>query len=137
MEKSGCRHAIRVQQKGDPGNNHSGSVRGVAGGRHGVVADFRRSNSALRTYRTWLDACRAGGGPFRVGAARGPPAADETGWQNFTLVRNWFWCCDDSFRLVENLLAVAWPAVFFWRVRYGKRVFPGFVWPAVFYWSVR
>src|SRR4030095_7737107 len=86
MEKSRGRTSICISQKSDFGDNHPGFVRGPAGRRDGINADFRRSNSALRTCWPWLAASNACDRRLCNGAGGSAFAADEADWTNLALV---------------------------------------------------
>jgi len=107
LEKSHGRPSICLSEKGDPGNNHPGFVRGTAWRRDRAAADFRRSNPALRTGGAGLDASDARGWRLLYGACGRTSPADETSRQSPAVVRYGVRDRDNSFRLIQNILAIA------------------------------
>src|SRR5215831_9854359 len=117
MEKSHGRTEVRVSKKSDPGDHHPGSLRGPAGRGDSADADFRRSDSALRTGWPRLAASNASDRCLCDGAGRSAPAADEAGWPNLALVRLRIWNCNYLVWPVQNILVIARALISYRRVR--------------------
>src|SRR5262245_13764567 len=117
MEESHGRAQVCISQKSDPGDHHPGSVCGLAGRRDRSDADFRRSDSALRTGWPRLAASNASDRCLCDGAGRSAPAADEAGWPDLALVRLRIWNCDYLVWPVQNILVIARALISYRRVR--------------------
>src|SRR5262249_59935274 len=90
---------------------------GVAGRCEGLDAVFGGQNFSLRPGGSGLDAREAGSRGFCDGSARCASTADETGWENIAVVRNWVRRSHNRVRLVENILVVAQRTFSSWSVR--------------------
>src|SRR6266545_2897142 len=87
-------------------------------------ADLCRSNPARWTCWSRVAASRAGDRRFRRGAGCGAFAPDETGRPNFDVVCHGIWHCNYSFRLIQNILVIAWRVISCRRVRQRERDHP-------------
>src|SRR5947207_2969270 len=116
LEKLDRWNAVRVQQTCDSRDHYTRFVCRVAWRRDRTLAYFRRSNPALRTDRTWLDASRSSGRRFHDGFNGGVSPADETSRQNIAMVCHGFRNRDHTFRFVENALVIARPVVSYRRI---------------------